>query len=719
MKLKLLYAIAFIFAINAFSQTTDCGSVVDDTFDTAGALPGSWTEYSTTGKVTVVDGKLKFNLKDDTPSAYRIFTPVSNNSSCSFDVQGSRTTMNFQMDFVSSDGKYIASIALGKATTDIKYSTEMVSAIPGTYIAGVIGTAKFAKNKNYSLSLYVDFDNQTVDFYNDGVLTLENIPFLETTTDFAKVDTKLLYMYSNSGTVFLDNLTVSEVNESRIALTNAVQSSQNLLNSASVGDKYNQYPQSAVDAFQLAVDNANIILSDCDSAANIIDSSLSDLQAAQDLFVATLVNDPVLKIYNSYNFTGEEHEIYVGYYNGNLGAYDDWIASFTLEKGYMVTFAENINGTGFSKVFVASEEDLRINLTYDLYKKISFIRVGPWRDTLKKGSSGKSNTNDVTLALNSSWFYDWGNGDTDIEGNEYVVMNWGGNPSLGTMEKLGKQMNTTHHLAFNEPDGAKQANMTVDVAIERYATLQASGLRLGAPAVTDGTKGRAWLDEFMTKARAAGYRIDFIPVHYYKIMTASNFKGWLKDFYDKYQVPIWVTEFNYGDIWAANEKTKTEAQVLANIKAYCEMMDDADFIERYCIFTWQPSETSSQTVMSVRNPLTLNSVGEFYANHESPVAYTQEVYEQGVALSLDDNSISPKFLVYPTVVSNGVFNLMIPDETKGSNIRLAIYNAAGQLVREVQNPNSQVNVNKLSGGLYFVKINFDIGSVTKKIIIIE
>jgi hypothetical protein len=625
--------------------------------------------------------------------------------------------MNFQLDLVSSDGKYIASIALGKATTDIKYATEMVSAIPGTYIAGVIGTTKFAKNKNYSLSLYVDFDNQTVDFYNDGVLTLENIPFLESTTNFAKVDAKLLYMYSNSGTVFLDNLTVLEANESRIALSSAVQSSQSLLNSASVGDTYNKYPQSAVDAFQLAVNKANTVLSDCDSAVNIIDNAILELKDAQDIFSSQLVNDPVLKVYNSYNFAGEEHEIYVGYYNGDLGAYDNWVASFTLEKGYMATFAENINGTGFSKVYVASEEDLKINLTDDLYKKVSFIRVGPWRDTLKKGSSGKSGTNDVTLALNTSWFYDWGNGDTDIEGNEYVVMNWGGTPSLGTMEKLGKQMNTTHHLAFNEPDGANQANMTVDAAITRYATLQASGLRLGAPAVTDGTKGRAWLDEFMTKAIAAGYRIDFIPVHYYKIMTTSNFKAWLKDFYDEYHVPIWVTEFNYGDIWAANEKTKTEAQVLTNIKAYCEMMDDADFIERYCIFTWQPSETSSQTVMSVRNPIELNSVGEFYKNHISPVAYTQETYEQGVALSLDDPSLSSKFLVYPTVVNNGTFNLMVSDEIKASNLELTIYNTAGQFVKKVSNTGLKVDVSQLSSGFYFVKIDSDFGYFTKKIII--
>ena len=138
MKIKLLCIVVLFFTMNIFSQTNNCGNVVDDMFDTAGALPAGWTEYSTSGSVTVVNDYLKFNLVSNTPSAYRTFTPVSNNNSCSFDVQGSRTTMNFQMDLVSSDGKYIASIALGKATTDIKYATAMVEEIPGNYIAGVI-----------------------------------------------------------------------------------------------------------------------------------------------------------------------------------------------------------------------------------------------------------------------------------------------------------------------------------------------------------------------------------------------------------------------------------------------------------------------------------------------------------------------------------------------------------------------------------------------------
>ena len=719
MKSLLLFIMAFTMVLNLHSQAT-CGPVFTDTFDDDGALPTEWTEYSTSGSVSVVSGALTFNLVSNTPSAYRAFTAVSNNCSCSFDVEGSRTTMNFQMDFVSADGKYIASIALGKGTTDIKYSTAMVSEVPGTYIAGVIGTPKFAKNQNYSLSLYFDFDNQTVDFYNAGELTLENIPFLEAATDLGKVDGKLLYMYANNGTAILDNLAVVASSETRIALSNALAVSQSVFDAASIGESFHDYPQTAADAFDLVLASTGTVVNDCDASSETMTTAMSDLAAAESAFLSTQVDPVALHLYSSYGFTGDEKEMKCGYYNGDLGAYEDKAVSFKLKKGYMATFAQDVNGAGVSKVYVASEADLAINLPADLQKSISFVRVGPWRDTRKRGSSGKSGNNDVSIALKSSWFYDWGSSDASMDDQEYVVMDWSGGAGIDKMTTMGNTMDITHHLAFNEPDGAKQANMTVDKAIEKYKILQASGLRLGAPAVTDGTKGRAWLDEFMPKAIAAGYRIDFIPVHYYKIMSATAFRDWLKDFYDEYQIPIWVTEFNYGDIWAANEKTKTEAQVLSAMQGYCEMMDDEEFIERYCIFTWQPSETSAQTVMSVRSPVTLNSVGEYYANHESPVAYTQEVYEQGPDLTsgiLTAAQDGIKVDIHPNPVNGGSINFSYSTEVKIAQATVRLYDINGREVLVKENSPEQLNVSHLKSGLYLLRIESALGMMTQKVII--
>lgn len=709
-KLKLVL-LSFLFTFSNYAQTNTCGLIIEDTFDSGTTASNNWTEYSTSGKVTIVDGKLKFDLNSDTPSAYRTFTPVANNLSLSFDVEGSRNTMNYQIDLISSTGKFITSIALGKATSDIKYATSMGNAIPSDYIAGVIGTAKFAKNTTYTLSMYIDFNDQTVDFYNSGVLTLENIPFLETSNDFGKIDTQLLYMYSNNGTAHLDNITIIESSELRVSLSNAVESSNNDINTASIGDKYGQYPQSAVDDFQESINNAITILEDCESTNTSINNSISELESAQVTFANAKVNNPVLKIYPAYDFSGEEHEIYCGYYNGNLGSYNDWAVSFTLDKGYMVTFAENINGTGASKVYVAAENDLQINLPADLQKKVSFIRVGPWFDIHKKGMAGKGT--DVIKEYDNSWHYNWSTSGSDVGDVKFVPNQWSGGTVTKAIE-LGNRMDIAHYMAFNEPDGSEQANMTVDKAIEKYEAMLASGLRLGSPATKDNAKGGVWRDEFMTKAEAAGLRVDYIVVHYYKKTTPQSFYNWLKAIHDKWNRPIWIKEFNYGATWTAQPASNQAAG--EGLISYMNMLDNADFVERYSVFTWQPDKPV-YSLMSVRNPVTLSNSGVMYKNHVSPIAYTQEVYEQGEQLSVNTNLISSKIIITNTVITNGILNLIYTDDFHKKEIEIRIYNPTGQIVKKEFGPKTTINVNTLSNGLYIVKVKTNLGVISKKIMI--
>jgi hypothetical protein len=320
---------------------------------------------------------------------------------------------------------------------------------------------------------------------------------------------------------------------------------------------------------------------------------------------------------------------------------------------------------------------------------------------------------DVIQEFENSWHYNWSTSGADVGDAKFVPNQWAGG-SVANAISLGNRMDIAHYMAFNEPDGSEQANMTVDKAIEKYEDMLASGLRLGSPANKDNAKGGVWRDEFMTKAEAAGLRVDYMVVHYYKKTSPTSFYNWLKAIHDKWQRPIWIKEFNYGATWTA-QPTSNEAAG-DGLKSYINMLDDASFVERYSVFTWQPDKPI-YSLMSVRNPVTLSSSGIMYRDHQSPIAYTQEEYEQGVALSVDDDSVSSQFSVFPTVITNGVFNWSVSEEVDKSNINLTIYNTAGQLVKELQNPSSEVNVSKLSGGLYFVKINSDLGSVTKKIII--
>ena len=79
-----------------------------------------------------------------------------------------------------------------------------------------------------------------------------------------------------------------------------------------------------------------------------------------------------------------------------------------------------------------------------------------------------------------------------------------------------------------------------------------------------------------------------------------------------------------------------------------------------------------------------------------------------------DNEIS----IYPNPSVGGKFNVTLPDELIGA--KLNIYNALGQEVLKMNNisgKNFEVNTESLSAGIYYVKINLEAKSFTKKLII--
>ena len=163
-------------------------------------------------------------------------------------------------------------------------------------------------------------------------------------------------------------------------------------------------------------------------------------------------NSSYLTVFSENNFNGEFGNIF----NNNVyldesipnGLNND-ISSFILKKGYMATFAENNDGTGNSKVFIASMEDIIIDeLSEYLNNKISFIRVLPWNWVSKKGTAG-----DIQY-MNNDWFYKWSNnGDSGLE-REYTPMAWGKGAADddNDIEIIKNKYKSTHLLAFNEPD---------------------------------------------------------------------------------------------------------------------------------------------------------------------------------------------------------------------------------------------------------------------------
>lgn len=200
----------------------------------------------------------------------------------------------------------------------------------------------------------------------------------------------------------------------------------------------------------------------------------------------------------------------------------------------------------------------------------------------------------VTQALKdsgASWYYNWSSTTgpiakpTDIE---YVPMIWGADAVTDTVldqaSKEGKAL-----LGFNEPDLPTQANMTPEQALDLWPRLQSTGLRMGAPAVASGGDDTGgWLDRFMRGASERGLRVDFIPVHWFGgdfgPDAANQLRRYLQAVHDRYQKPIWLTEYGLIDYSQETPRYPNQQQQADFIKASSTMLNGLGFVERYAWF---------------------------------------------------------------------------------------------------------------------------------------
>ena len=359
-----------------------------------------------------------------------------------------------------------------------------------------------------------------------------------------------------------------------------------------------------------------------DGTAAVLDSNVRVVQ--YELGAVVIPHGPKfapLEVFDGESYTGPSKKLglYTYHRDAELGELKNAIGSFRLKRGYMATVAQQENGGGTSKVYIAQDGDLDIGtLPAALDNQIRFIRVFPWRWVSKKGWAGAEGN-----YMQALWRYNWNNSEESTLDREYVPIRqtrwWPGLPT--------DKRNVTHLLGFNEPDRPDQANMSVDAAIAAWPELMATGLRLGAPAVSDG--GLAWLYEFIDKADALGYRVDYVPVHFYRAQYSDTaLRDWLKGISDRCRGrPVWVTEFNNGANWTCCLPTQQENAV--KIGQFIDIMNASPFVERYSVFNWV--EDNRRMVWDDPNgdwgwPL---PAGERYRDTPSPVATIHDMPDNG------------------------------------------------------------------------------------------
>ena len=157
----------------------------------------------------------------------------------------------------------------------------------------------------------------------------------------------------------------------------------------------------------------------------------------------------------------------------------------------------------------------------------------------KKGIAmhqGTFDWSEKVAAVKPFWSYSWGLTLSQFQPNgvEFVPMKWSGALSDEDADYLRQKHaagDIKYLLGYNEPDGERQANMSVDRALELWPQLEATGIPLVSPSPVH--YDNEWMIEFMQRADEAGARIDDIAFHWYGGTDAQWFLDLLDRVYER------------------------------------------------------------------------------------------------------------------------------------------------------------------------------------------
>jgi hypothetical protein len=233
------------------------------------------------------------------------------------------------------------------------------------------------------------------------------------------------------------------------------------------------------------------------------------------------------------------------------------------------------------------------------------------------------------INLKAFWFYTWGTlvPASTPQNCDFVPMFWGqanvtaSNISAIQQAKAAGQVK--YVLGFNEPDRPDQSNMTVSQALALWPQLESIGLPLGSPAASWPTL--QWFYDFMDSTIAEKKRVDFICVHMYVGTDDNSFVQTLQTVYNKYHLPIWITEFATAD-WnaatpAANQYTAADA--LGFMQRVLPKLDSLSFVQRYSWFSGDPTSAALWPSALIATNGQLTTLGQWYANYQPNTAIKQ------------------------------------------------------------------------------------------------
>lgn len=423
-----------------------------------------------------------------------------------------------------------------------------------------------------------------------------------------------------------------------------------------------------------------------------------------------------LTVFTGELYGGEAKSYAPGRYKG-LEEFDNAIKSFKLKRGYMITFAQGKDGSGYSRCFTAQDDDIEIPNLLDkksctnggaLYNKISFIRVMRLQMPAKKGAVDTD-----PVLTNCSWYYDYDSRNKSKSENiEYVNMWahlwWNTEAQYGNASDIS---GVTHTLFFNEPwHGDDGGYMKGDplAPLPYYKKLITNGMRIGsmAPAEPNLDKMYTFIDE----CDRLGLRVDFVAVHKYEYRDPQWWYSYTKQIYERTKRPVWITEFNNGAnwtkeewpgiSWTTNEEGETVRQIddlpLAREKQkevltkVCQKLDDIPWLERYSVFSWvEPWRGIIKE--EIPGEATLAPAGEAYRDLQPGIAYNPAYEFVPVYPRFDRPAIK---VTTNRLMTEGIVSITIK-ETSGEYLdRYVLEKKVGngdyELVKETSEPSTSL-----------------------------
>jgi hypothetical protein len=174
---------------------------------------------------------------------------------------------------------------------------------------------------------------------------------------------------------------------------------------------------------------------------------------------------------------------------------------------------------------------------------------------------------------------------TDLE---FVPMLWGEKHAANWNQTIGdiiSKNNVNSVLGMNEPELPGQSNLNPQQGADMWRAylepLRSSNVRLGSPATASGPAGVNWTQDFFTVC-GGGCNPDFMAMHWYGV-NASQFITFVEQLHDKYQKPIWVTEWACQNFVDQNSQCSKDDIALFLNKTQ-DFLDSTDYVERYAWF---------------------------------------------------------------------------------------------------------------------------------------